>query len=60
MWITTTCGEFLEMGIPDHLACLLRCLFVGQEARVRTLHETTDWLKIGKGVRQDCILPLFI
>ena len=45
-----------EMGIPDHLTCLLRNLYAGQEATVRTGHGTTDWFKIGKGVRQDCIL----
>ena len=39
-----------EMGIPDHLTCLLRSLYAGQEATVRTLHGTTDWFKIGKGV----------
>ena len=44
------------MGIPDHLTCLLRYLYAGQEAKVRTGHETTDWLQIGKGVRQGCIL----
>ena len=44
------------MGIPDHLTCLLRNLYAGQEATVRTGHETTDWLQIGKGVRQGCIL----
>ena len=41
-----------EMGIPDHLSCLLRNLYAGQEATVRTGHETTDWFQIGKGVRQ--------
>ena len=45
-----------EMGIPDHLTCLLRNLYAGQEATVRTGHGTTDWFKIGKGVRQGCIL----
>ena len=45
-----------EMGIPDHLTCLLRNLYIGQEATVRTGHGTTDWFQIGKGVRQDCIL----
>ena len=45
-----------EMGIPDHLTCLLRNLYAGQEATVRTLHRTTDWFKIGKGVWQECIL----
>ena len=45
-----------EMGIPDHLTCLLRNLYAGQEARVRTRHGTTDWFQIGKGVRQGCVL----
>ena len=45
-----------EMGIPDHLACLLRNLYAGKEATVRTGHGTTDWFQIGKGVRQGCIL----
>ena len=44
------------MGIPDHLTCLLRNLYAGQEARVRTGHGTTDWFQISKGVRQGCIL----
>ena len=44
------------MGIPDHLTCLLRNLYVGQEATVRTGHGTTDWFQTGKGVRQCCIL----
>ena len=44
-----------EMGIPHHLTCLLRNLFAGQEATVRTGHRTTDWFQIGKGVRQGCI-----
>ena len=44
------------MGIPDHLICLLRNLYAGQEATVRTGHGTTEWFKIGKGVRQGCIL----
>ena len=44
------------MGIPDHLTFLLRNLYAGQEANVRTGHGTTDWLQIGKGVRQGCIL----
>ena len=47
-----------EMGIPDHLTCLLRNLYAGQEASVRTGHGTTDWFQIGKGVRQGCILSL--
>ena len=45
-----------EMGIPDHLTCLLRNLYAGQEATVRTEHGTTDWVQIGKAVRQGCIL----
>ena len=45
-----------EMGIPDHPTCLLRNLYVGQEATVRTGHGTTDWFQIGKGVHQGCIL----
>ena len=45
-----------EMGIPDHLTCLLRILYTGQEATVRTGHGTTDWFQIGKGVSQGCIL----
>ena len=45
-----------EMGIPEHLTCLLRNLYAGQEATVRTGHGTTDWFQIGKGVRQGCIL----
>ena len=49
-----------EMGIPDHLICLLRKLYAGQEATVRTGHGTTDWFQIGKGVYQGCILsPCF-
>ena len=43
------------MGIPDHLTCLLRNLYAGQEATVRTGHGTTDWFQLGKGVRQGCI-----
>ena len=47
-----------EMGIPDHLTCLLRNLYVGQEATIRTGHGTTDWFQIRKGVCQGCILSL--
>ena len=47
-----------EIGIPDHLICLLRNLYAGQEATVRTGHETTEWFQIGKGVHQGCILSL--
>src|SRR5574342_131140 len=49
-----------EMGIPDHLICLLRNLYAGQEATVRTGHGTTDWFQIGKGVRQGYILSLYL
>ena len=45
-----------EMGIPDHLTCLLRNLYAGQEATVQTGHRTTDWVQIGKGICQGCIL----
>ena len=45
-----------EMGIPDHLTCLLRNLYTGQEATFRTEHGTTDWFQLGKGVQQGCIL----
>ena len=44
------------MGIPDHMTCILRNLYAGQEATVRTGHGTTDWFQIGKGVHQGCIL----
>jgi len=50
------CKILKEMGIPDHLTCLLRNLYTGQEAAVRTRHGTMDWFKIGKGVHQGCIL----
>ena len=52
VWITTNCGKFLEMEIPGHLTCLLKNLYVGQEATVRTGHATMDWFQIGKGVPQ--------
>ena len=56
VWITTNWKILKEMGIPDHLTCLLRNLYAGQEATVRTGHGTTDWFQIGKGVRQGYIL----
>ena len=56
MWITINCGKFWKIGIPDHLTWLLRNLYAGQEATVRTRHGTTDWFQIGKGVRQGCVL----
>ena len=49
-----------EMRIPDHLTCLLRNLHAGQEATVRTGHETTDWFQVGKGVHQGCILSPYL
>ena len=55
LWITTKWKILKEMGIPDHLTCLLRNLYTGQESTVRTGHET-GWFQIGKGVRQGCIL----
>ena len=56
MWITTNWKILKEMGIPDHLTCLLRNLYVDQEAKVRTGCGTMDWFKIEKGVCQSCIL----
>ena len=56
VWITINWKILKEMGIPDHLTCLLRNLKAGQEATVRTGHGTTDWFQIGKGVRQSCVL----
>ena len=56
VWITISWKILKEMGIPDHLTCLLRNLYAGQEETVRTGHGTTDWFQIGKGVRQGCIL----
>ena len=56
VWITINWKLLKEMGIPDHLTCLLRNLYAGQEATVRTGHGTTDWFQIGKGVHQGCIL----
>ena len=55
VWIITNCGKVLELGIPDHLTCLLRNLYADQEATVRTGYETTDWFQIGKGVSQGYI-----
>ena len=60
VWITTNCGKFLEeTGIPDHLTCLLRNLHAGDEATVRTRHETMDWFSIQKGVQQGYVLSPF-
>ena len=56
VWITTNWKILQDMGIPNHLTCLLRNLYAGQEATVRTGHGTKDWFQIRKGVRQGCIL----
>ena len=58
VWITHSklWNILKEMGIPDHLTCLLKNLYAGKEATVRTSHGTTDWFQIGKGVRQGCKL----
>ena len=56
VWSTTNWKILKEMGIPDHLICLLRDLYAGQEATVRTGHGTTAWFQIGEGVRQGCVL----
>ena len=58
VWITTNWKILKEMGIPDHLTYLLRNLYAGQEATVRTGHGTTDLFQIGKGVCQGCTLSL--
>ena len=56
LWITTNWNILKEMAIPDHLTCLLRNLYAGQEATIRTGYGTTDWFQIGKGVHQGSIL----
>ena len=57
VWIAVNCKKILkEMGMPDHLICLLRNLYAHQEATVRTGHGKTDWFQIGKGVCQGCVL----
>ena len=56
VWITTNWKILQEMGLPDHVTCLLRNLYAGQEVTVRTGHGTTGWFQIGKGVCQGCIL----
>ena len=61
VWITTDWKALKEMGILDYLTCLLRNLCAGQEATIRTLYGTTDWFKIGKGVRQGvCCPPVYL
>ena len=56
VWITTNWKLLKEMGIPDHLTCLLRNLYADREATVRTGHGTTDWFQTRKGISQGCIL----
>ena len=60
VWLNKLWKILKEMGIPDNLTCLLRHLYAGQEATVRTGHGTTDWFQIGKGVCQDYILSFLI
>ena len=55
VWITINWKILKEIGTPDHLTCLLRNLYAGQEATVRTGHGTTDWFQIGKGDQQGCL-----
>ena len=64
VWITSNCGKFKEMRIPDHFTCLLINLYAGQEATIRTRHGTTDWYQIGKGIRNgymfsSCLFNLY-
>ena len=64
VWITSNCGKFKEMGIPDHFTCLLINLYACQEATIRTRHGTTDWYQIGKGIRNgymfsSCLFNLY-
>ena len=59
VWITTNWKILKEMGIPEHLTCLLGNLYAGQEATVRTGHGTTNWFQIGKGVHQGCLFNLY-
>ena len=58
VWITINWKILKEIGIPDHLICLLRNIYASQEATIRTAHGTTDYFQIGKGVCQGCILSL--
>ena len=60
VWITINWKILKEVGIPDHLTCLLRNLYADQEATTRTGHGPTDWFQIGKGVHQGCILSPFL
>ena len=60
VWITKNWKTFQQMGLPDHLTCLLRNLYEGQEATVRTGHRTTDWFQIRKEVCQGCTLSPYL
>ena len=60
VWIITNRGKFLEMAIPGHLTCLLRNLYEGQEATVRTGHATRDWFQIRKGLHQRMLSPCYL
>ena len=60
VWITINWKILQELGIPDHLTCLLRSLYACQEATIRNGHGTTDWFQIGKGVCQGCILSPYL
>ena len=60
VWLTTNWKILQEMGIPDHLTCLLRNLYAGQEATVRTGHGTTDWFQIGKYVKAEYCPPVYL
>ena len=60
VWITANWKILQELGIPDYLTCLLRNLYAGQEATVRTGHRTTDWFQIGKGVCQGCLFSPYL
>ena len=55
VWITTNCGKFKDMGIPNHFTCLLINLYAGQEATVRTRHGTSDWYQISKEIHHGCM-----
>ena len=60
VWITINWKILKEMGVPHHLTCLLRNLYAGQEATVRTGHGTTDWFQIGKGIKAVCCHPAYL
>ena len=59
-WIATNYGKFVEMGIPNHLTCLQRNLYAGQEATVRIEHRTMNWFQMGKGVHSVYCHPAYL